>query len=84
MKTLFVIDEKTGCVVGFTKVEDDVIGITFTDEEEYEGGTISTSIDMPVKSVEIGPAFGLVIVAPDEHTALDIIEALDGDIEEEN
>lgn len=84
MKTLFVVDEETGCVVGFTRVEDDVVGITFVDEEEYEGGLIKTSIDMPIKSVEIGPALGLVIVAPDESSALDIIAALDEDIEEEN
>ena len=84
MKTLFVVDVETGCVVGFTSIEDDTVSISFTETEEYEGGAISTNIDMPVQMVEIGPAIGLVIVAPNEAVAYNIIDALDKDNEEEN
>ena len=75
MRTVFVINEETGKVVGTMEVKDEDTKVLYVEMEELEGGVCTIAIEFELKEVPIGRSIALVIVAPDEEIARSLVEA---------
>lgn len=75
MRTVFVINEETGKVVGTMKVRDEDTKVLYVEMEELEGGVCTIAIEFELKAVILGRSFALVIVVPDEDVARSLVES---------
>lgn len=75
MRTVFVINEETGKVVGTMEVRDEDTKVLYVEMEELEGGVCTVSIEFELKAVTLGCSIALVIVAPDEDVARSLVES---------
>ena len=77
MKTVFVINEETGKVVGTMQVDQKAEEVMYLEREEVEGGIVTTIITFEIRLVPIGCAVACVIVVPDQEIAEEMTVAED-------
>jgi hypothetical protein len=75
MQTVFVINEETGKVMGHLNLEYDAEVLIYSEIEEFENGSIETTLKYPIKQVDLGDAYANVIVVDDAYIAENIINA---------
>jgi DNA topoisomerase VI subunit A len=69
MKTVFVINEETGKVVGTMQVDQRADEVIYVEMEEIEGGLVTTVVTFDIRLVPIGDAMACVVLVPDQELA---------------